>query len=80
MSKVSVRELNKNVNSLHTGETIFINALGLTNKALDALRSYIECGVLQPEAEQLHSLILPKAWCKYISGECIVPQMEYVKM
>ena len=80
MKKVSARDLNKTIGGLCKGETVFINALGLTDKAVDALRSKIECGELQPEAEQLHALIVPQAWCKYISGECIAPQMEYVKM
>lgn len=80
MKKVSAREIKNVVGGLCKGETVFINALGLTDKAIDALRSYIECGELQPEAEQLHALIVPQAWCKYISGECIAPQMEYVKM
>lgn len=80
MKKVSAREINNTIGGLHSGDTVFINALGLTDKAIDALREFICDGVIEPEPEQLQALIVPQAWCKYISGECIAPQMEYVKM
>lgn len=79
MSKIKAKQLKEYVWSLKPNEHFFLNALNCTSKTIELLRDMIVDGTIELDEVQLKALIVPKAWCKFLSGECISPQMEYIK-
>lgn len=79
MSKIKAKQLKEYVWQLKPNEHFFLNALNCTDKAIEVLRDMIADGTIELDEEQLKALILPKAWGKYLSGERISPQMDYIK-
>lgn len=79
MARIKANQLKKYVWELKPNEHFFLNAINCTEKAVDALREMIIDGTIELDEQQLKALIVPNAWCKLLSGECISPQMEYIK-
>ena len=79
MARSKAKQLEMYVWQLKPNEHFFVNAINCTEKAIDALREMIIDGTIELDEEHLKSLIVPKAWGKFLSGECIAPQMEYIK-
>lgn len=79
MSKIKAKQLKEYVWQLKPNEHFFLNALNCTDKTIEVLRDMIADGTIDLDEEQLKVLIVPKAWGKFLSGECISPQMEYIK-
>ena len=79
MGKTKKIYLLRYVWQLKPNEHFFVNAINCSEKAIDALREMIIDGTIELDEEHLKALIVPSAWCKFLSGECISPQMEYIK-
>lgn len=79
MARIKANELKKYVWSLNPNEHFYINAIGCTKKAVDALREMIIDGTIQLDEFELRKNIVPSAWGRFLSGEYIIPQMDYVK-
>lgn len=74
---VQKNTLLKSVKELKSGEHIYINAISLSNNAIDALRTMIQAGVLVPPkttVEVMYSDV--KA---VMDGVTILPQLTYTK-
>ena len=78
--KMKKNELITAVESMKEGETIYINAIGMTVKQIDILRRYIKLEILSPDPEELSKMIKAEYHYEFYSGEKIAPQMIYVKM
>lgn len=67
------------INQTPAHEWVYINAINLKIPAIDTLREYIRSGVLIPNLDELKKMIKPDAISKFLSGECIAPQLTYKK-
>ena len=73
----NLRTMKKAVKEMKTGEVIFINIICLTEKAVNQLKQYIIDGVLVPDEKQVKEMYnIPE---EVMSGNVILPQMEYIK-
>lgn len=79
MARIKAKQLEMYVWKLNPNEHFFLNAINCTEKAIDALREMIIDGTIEIYEGQLRALIVPSAWGKFLAGECISPQMEYIK-
>lgn len=77
---VTTNELSEMVKSLNIGESFYANTLGFSIKAIALLKSYIKTGVLVPDKDELNAMIKSEVQQKFIDGECIAPQMTYIKI
>lgn len=80
MRKITMSELSKTVNSLRVGESFYANAIGFGLMAIELLKGYIKLGVITPDRDELNAMIKPEAQQKFIDGECLAPQMTYIKI
>lgn len=77
--KATVRTLKKVVREMNVGETLYFNAISGTPAMIEFIRQSVTHGVLQPNPEWVDSAVQPHAVTKVLSGEVIMPQMEYIK-
>ena len=59
------------------GSKIYVNAICLGVRDIKFLRRCIEKKILLPDTEALKRNISDDAYFKFISGECIFPQLDY---
>lgn len=79
MLKGSVEHLINEVDSIGVGETLYINAINISNPAIAMLKDMIAGGILVPVDKELERVIVPEALGDYYNGQRICPQMTYVK-
>ena len=74
---MTTKEFKKEIESMKSGEVVFINAINLSVKQINILIEYVKSGVLVPDIESV------KAMCKDVDGAMqgrfLLPQMEYIK-
>lgn len=77
-SAVNARELKRCVErEMMVDDTVYINIIGFTEKAVTLLRGYITAGILKPIEEEVEKVY--KDVEAVMSGETIFPQMTYRK-
>lgn len=77
-SAVNMRELKKAVEvEMSVGDTLFVNVLGLTEKAFNLLKTYIMTGRITPVREEVERMY--KDVEAVMDGYVVMPQMTYVK-
>lgn len=59
------------------GSKIYVNAICLGARDIKFLRRCIENKILLPDTETLKRNTSEEGYLKFISGECIFPQMDY---
>lgn len=74
------KKFTSTIKALKVNDIIYINAINLNVRQIDFLRKLIKEGTLTPDREELDKMIVESAHPKFISGECIAPQMTYVKV
>lgn len=79
MAVMKVNVFKKEIATAKTGSKIYMNTINFSLASIDLLRKYIQDGTLSPDEEELKKCIVPEALPKFRSGECICPQMTYVK-
>ena len=62
---------------MEIGSTIYINSINMSLKGIDALREFIKSGVLEPIRAEVEKTY--KDVEAVMSGNVIIPQMEYIK-
>lgn len=77
--KATVRTLKKVVRELKSAETFYFNAISGTPAMIDYIRQCVQDGTLQPNSKWVDAAVNPSAITKVLSGEIIMPQMEYIK-
>lgn len=77
--KATVRTLKKVVRELKPSETLYFNAISATPAMVDYIRACIFDGTLQPNPEWIDKMVHPSCVTRVLSGEVIMPQMEYIK-
>lgn len=77
MRNVSLIQLKKMVEKATPGTRIYINAMGLTIRAIDQLTDYIQDGTLKPDIEIVKQVYNDTE--SIMSGRVIFPQMDYIK-
>jgi hypothetical protein len=77
---VGVNTLKKSYEQANIGEFCFINAIGLTPRAIDLLREYIQKSKIAPVETMLIKMIKKESIDKFLNGEAIAPQMTYIKI
>ena len=77
---LTVRELKRVVASMKKGESVYVNALFLTEKGVECLKKMIEEKVLTVDGSELAKYIVPAARWKFRAGKSICPQMTYIKL
>lgn len=80
MKHITAKQLKATIKDLKAGEKIYINALGLTTEAIEVLKDFINIGVIVPVQEVLDKAIKKEFHADCITGVCVCPQMEYIKM
>lgn len=73
----NVRSFRKQVREMEIGSTIYINSINMSLKGIDALREFIKAGVLEPIRAEVEKTY--KDVEAVMSGNVIIPQMEYIK-
>ena len=79
MANANVCTLKKIVREMNVGESIYINAISCTSSMISFLKSAIIDGTLQPDPTEIDKIIKPESRTKFLSGDCIAPQMTYIK-
>ena len=79
MATMRVNEFKKKIAEAQPGDKMYMNVINFSTGSIDLLRKFIQDGTLIPDEEELQKHIVPEALNKYRSGECIVPQMVYVR-
>ena len=74
---ISIRTLKKTVRELKSGESIYINSIGLSINSIEALRTMVMGGVLIPDSIEAEKVY--KRPEDIMNGKVIFPQMTYVK-
>ena len=77
---VGANTLKKSYEQANVGELCFINAIGLTPRAIDLLREYIQKNKIVPVESELIKVVKKESVDKFMSGEAIAPQMTYIKI
>lgn len=77
--KATVRTLKKVVRELKPSETLYFNAISATVNMIEYIRACVQDGTLQPNPERVDAAVAPHAVTKVMSGDVIMPQMEYIK-
>lgn len=73
----NIRILRKVVREMKAGESIYINAICLSQNAIDQLKQYVKEGVLVPDEDRVkREYKVPE---DIMSGKYLFPQMVYVK-
>lgn len=73
----NVRALKRTVEELKQGEKLYINAIGLTDNAIEQLQWYVQTKVLLPEKSEVEKSYTDVE--SVMSGKVIFPQMTYIK-
>ena len=77
---MSVRNLKNAIDELAQGEPIYINAINLSENAIDLLKDQIKAGVIKPDKKTLGKWVLDEEnQPPYMKGKKIIPQMVYIK-
>lgn len=79
MGRIKAKDLKRYIWALSPNEHFYINAISCTEKAIDALREMIIDGTIELDEVELGRTIVPSARGKFLTGECIAPQMDYIK-
>jgi len=80
MNIMSKTAFEKHIKNMKNGEVTYINAINFEVEAIEKLRKYIQEGILKPIYEEIEKAIVEEYREKYVTGECICPQMEYIKV
>lgn len=76
--RLSNIQLRKIVRETETGELLFINAIMISEKAIEVLREMIKGGTIEPLREEVEKVY--KDIDAVMSGYAIIPQMYYRKI
>lgn len=76
----NIRTYKKLIRELTAGQTFYYNSIAGTSAMIDYTRELIKAGVITPLQSELDKMIKPEAQYKFITGECIAPQMTYIKL
>lgn len=76
---MSVRQLNEELNSLKIQEHVYINAINLSECAIELLRGWIKSAMLIPVEEEVRKMMKPEVFDKVMDGTIICPQMTYFR-
>ena len=79
MAVMRVNVFKKKIAEAQPGDTMYMNTINFSVSAVDLLRKFIQDGTLSPVEEELQKSVVPEALPKFLSGECLLPQMTYVR-
>lgn len=74
-----VNVFKKKIAEAQAGDKIYMNIINFSVPAVDLLRKFIQDGTLSPDEDELQKAVVPEALPKFRSGECLLPQMTYVR-
>lgn len=75
---VNMRDLKKYVEKeMAVGDSLYVNVLGLSEKAFNLLRTYISTGRISPVREEVEKIY--KDVEAVMNGYVVIPQMSYIK-
>lgn len=74
-----VNVFKKKIAEAQAGDTFYMNTINFSPAAVDLLRKFIQDGTLSPDEKELKKSVVPESLPKFLSGECILPQMTYIR-
>lgn len=79
MKRLSPRQFTKIIDEMKPGEYVFINTINCMPATIDALRDYIELGILIPDTDEVAKHVTTDSIIAVMTGSMICPQMFYIK-
>lgn len=75
---MNIRSYRKMMRELAVGETFYMNAINCSIAMIDYTKELIKAGKIAPVQAELDKMIKPEAQAKFITGDSICPQMDYI--
>ncbi len=77
---MNIRSYKKAVREMQSGETFYLNSINASVAMIEYTKQLIAEGIIAPLRSEVERYVVADAVEKYMSGEYIFPQMEYIKL
>lgn len=74
---MNYKSFTKQVMNMRSGERVYINAINISENSFYVLRKMIQKGILYPDIDQVKTAY--KKVDAVMSGDVILPQMDYIR-
>ena len=65
---------------LNKGDSFFVNIINGKPYEISFLKLLLQYGKIIPDPDELKRVVVPEAIDDFMNGNCIFPQMTYIKM
>lgn len=72
--------ISKYIAKLDKGDSFFVNTINGNSIEISFLKLLIQHGKVVPDIDELKRVVVPEAIDSFMNGDCIFPQMTYIKM